>query len=786
MKFSWNYLQSFFPSELNQALVLERLTLAGLEVEQEQRVAPDFSGVVVAEVLSCSRHPDADKLSICQVALGADTHVQIVCGASNVASGVKVACATVGAVLPDGMSISPRQMRGITSYGMLCSSGELGLPEDSDGLLLLPADAPVGCDIREYLALNDQVIELKITPNRGDCLSYTGLVREISALTGNEAKPHVTQVNHLVKVASEFKLNLSAKEQCPHYVGLVLTEINNAQSPLWLQQLLLRSGIRSVSAVVDITNYVMLVLGQPLHAFDLNQFNAAAIQVRLAHDAEELRLLDGTMARLQDSTLVISDGDDKPLAIAGVMGGKDSSVTAATKAVFLESAYFIPAAIHGQAKKYAISSDAAFRYERGVDPQLQNAALNLAAELLQDICGAAVGVYVEAGVAYEQRQMIELDLAAVNRFIGQDLDSAQMVKILRALGCVVVSSATSLQVTPPSYRFDLSQPEDLIEEIIRVYGYDKIEPVMPQLRPSIAEADQELSKLAHGQEVLMAYGFNEIISYAFIEDRYLNLQACGPAVKLLNPIAGLNTLRSSLIPGLLKAQVYNNNRGLRDLRLFELARVFFGEEPEQQPVYLSALMSGQALGLAWHAPAREVDFYDLRLVLEEFLAVFGAYELIATKDNELLHPGRSAKIYLQNNEIGFIGQLHPRWQHELALVDVPYIFELNLSKLGQFAPLAIREVSKYQKVSRDLAFVVAKTVVIGELVAAIRQLKLVELIDLRVFDVFSGGALAQNEQSVAINFIFQASDKTLTEEEINANLAVIKRVAMNEFAAQLR
>ena len=431
MKISWNYLQSFFAKPLNKNLVLERLTMAGLEVEDESAVAPQFTGVVVAEVVSCERHPDADKLSLCQVNTG-DEVVQIVCGAANVATGVKVPCATVGAVLPGDFKITPRKMRGILSHGMLCSGDELGCPDGVDGLLLLPAAAPVGADIRDYLGLDDIVVEFKITPNRGDCLSYAGLVREIAALTAAELKPQPVVNSAVVNNSLACSLTVAASAACPHYAGLAIEGVNNAAiTPRWLSDVLIRSGIRPISPLVDITAYVMLLQGQPMHAFDLIKI-AGGIGVRMAKSGDQLRLIDGKDVMVATDTLVITDAKDQPVALAGVMGGLDSSVTSDTKAVFLESAFFTPAVIHGKAKQYGVSSDAAFRYERGVDPQIQHDALNLAAKLIVEICGGTIVSTVHFSALSEQinSPKIALEFSEINRFIGEDISSAQVLSIL--------------------------------------------------------------------------------------------------------------------------------------------------------------------------------------------------------------------------------------------------------------------------------------------------------------------------------------------------------------------
>lgn len=790
MKISWNHLQGFFSEALDKNLVLERLTMAGLEVEDDQPVAPEFSGIVVGLVVECIKHPDADKLSLCKVDVGTGEALQIICGASNVAVGVKVPCAKVGAVLPENFKITERKMRGIVSYGMLCSGNELGCPNDVDGLLLLPAHAPIGADVREYLDLNDRIVEFKITPNRGDCLSYTGLAREISALTGFKLKAATDGINYLQQVSASLALKVEATQECSHYVGLIVNNVNNSQaSPTWLIKLLERSGIRTISPVVDITNYVMLQLGQPMHAFDFNAVQAG-ITVRMAREAETLKLLDGKIANLASNTLVISDTQSNPLAIAGVMGGMDSGVQTTTTSLVLESAFFAPATVQGKAKQYGVSSDSAFRFERGIDPQLQHDAINLAAQLLVEICGGMPADYLHfsAPQVLNQALAIELNFNEIDNLIGEKIAHEQIISILRDLGCQLTLMADGFIVTPPSYRFDLNIKQDIIEEIIRVYGYDRIEAKMPKLTYTLNSLDERQIQFNNFKQTLLGHGFNEIVSYAFIEDKYAELFANQEikAVKLQNPIAGLNVLRNNLLPGLIKSLQYNLNRGYEHARLFELARVFHSEDAGQQPLHLAGLMYGKISALNWTPAAQQVDFYDLRLVVEELLAGYAGLTLVTSEaTHQLCHPGRSALIQLGDLVIGFIGQLHPKFAAEINGIDLPYIFEINLDVLPSLNSFKLKASSKFQKVSRDLSFVLSKDAQVGAIMQQIKQLGMTELIDLAVFDIFAGGNLAANEKSVAFNLVFQ-TEKTLGDEEVNSWLNSIKSLVCDKFAARLR
>lgn len=788
MKISWNYLQSLFEDKLDKNLVLERLTMAGLEVEDESPVAPVFSGIVVGEVVECEKHPDADKLSLCKIDAGTGELLQIICGAPNVQKGVKAPCAKVGAVLPGDFKIAERKMRGIVSYGMMCGGDEIGCPDDVDGLLLLPVDAPVGMDIREYLDLDDTIVEFKITPNRGDCLSYEGLAREIAALTEHKLKAKSEIKDVLQTKASKLNLEVIANDTCQHYVGLEINNVrNNFVTPTWLVRLLERSGIRSISPIVDITNFVLITLGQPLHAFDTNSIHGG-IAVRMANNGEKLKLLDGKDAVLKDNTMVIVNGKDNPIAIAGVMGGLDSGVVEATTNMILESAYFTPDTISGKTKQYGVSSDAAFRYERGVDSTLQHRAANLAAQMIVEICGGEIGAYVHFADVQNDKPAIKLTFTEINKLVGEEISKNIVIDILSKLGCLVGIDGDTLQVNAPTYRFDLNIKQDIIEEIIRVYGYDNITAKMPHLDYSLDYLDSGLAKVDLLKSTLVGYGFNEVINYAFIEDKYAILFAdvmpTNP-VKLQNPIAGLSVMRGSLLPGLVKNLQANINRGQSSVKIFEMAKVFHGEKFDEQPLYLSGLIYGKISTLNWTDKARNVDFYDLRIVLEEVLSSFGVLELVVADLNSVYHPGRAAQIIVAGKSVGFIGQLHPEYSQKLGIDELPYAFELNIDLLNNQTKHDIFIPSKFQKVSRDLAFVLNKNVESGNIVRVINELHIDELIDVKVFDVFSGGGLLPNQKSIALNLIFQA-DRTLSDEDVSGYINQIQQEIKTKLSIELR
>lgn len=786
MKISWNYLQSFFTDKLDKKVVLERLTMAGLEVEDETPVAPEFSGIVVGEVISSEKHPDADKLSLCKVDVGSGEPLQIICGASNVAVGVKVPCAKVGAVLPENFKITERKMRGLMSYGMLCSGNEIGCPDGVDGLLLLDKGAIPGTDIREYLDLDDSIIEFKITPNRGDCLSYTGLAREIHALTGASLKLDQIKDNYLTKKIPCFTLNGEAGNACPHYVGLTISGVDNkASSPVWLKRTLERSSIRSISPLVDITNYIMITLGQPMHAFDLSKLNGG-IGFRTAKANEDLKLLDGTNAKLITGDLVIVDGNDNPVAIAGVMGGLDSAVTEETTEILLESAFFSPEVIHGRAKAYGVSSDSAYRFERGVDSSLQHDAINLATQLILDICGGEIGGYVHFIKEVSTSHKIQLSYKEINQLAGEDIDIFEVNRILTALGCQFEIDGTKLIIIPPSYRFDLKIREDIIEEIIRVYGYDRIQAKMPVLAHRFNSVDSKLNQLASWKDALVSMGFNEVISYAFIEESYAELLAdkSHELIRLKNPLAGLAVMRNNLIIDMVKTLQHNINRGYDSLRVFELARVFHGEAADLQPLYLSGLIYGKH-NAGWSEKSRQVDFYDLKNIVENLFAAYGKLDFKMVNNNPLFHPGRTANIIINGTDVGILGQLHPKLAQPLGLDTLPYIFEINTSLIPSEISYSLTPVSKFQKVNRDLAFILDKDVLASDILKSISDLQINDLLSSTVFDIFTGGNLSETQKSVALKFVFQ-SDHTLTDEEINSYLELIKQAVATKYNGQLR
>lgn len=672
------------------------------------------------------------------------------------------------------------------------------IKEVSNWELILEKLTMAGIEVENIISTNnDQIVEFKITPNRGDCLSVYGLLREINALLDIKIKKEITDnlsYTILSQTQDKININLIAKDLCPNYVSLVIKGINNqVQTPPYILDSLDKSGIRNISPIVDITNYVMLEIGQPLHAFDLNQVGVS-IKIRLANDHEEIRILDGRNVNLLSHTLIIANEKDSPIAIAGVMGGIDSSVTELTEDIVLESAFFVSEVISGIAKAYGISSDSAYRYERGVDYKLQLAAINYAAKLIQEICGGKVGIINHITSEYLPRaKQISLEYNLVNKIIGETISLETVKKILINLGFKILNDSSDIIVVEvPSFRFDISIKEDLIEEIARVYGYDNIRPIMPIAAYTINLVDQFQLNLNSLKNQLVARGYNEIIGYAFHEESYAkilgeyDINMPSLPIKLQNPIAGLSVMRMNLMVDLLKSLIHNVNRGHTSIRLFEIARVFLGETNKEQPIKIAGLMYGDFFELGWANIARNVDFFDIKHDVELLLQGEAQIRFEPLQNHPCLHSGRSAKVYYKAQEIGVLGQLHPRVGYKLGLVTMPYLFELDVNYLLSFINcVKIHAISKFPKVGRDLSFKVKDNVAVGLITQAIFNANIKYLIEAQVFDIYQGPNLESNYKSVAINFIFQ-SDKTLIEEEINQNLQIITELIEDKFQAILR
>lgn len=773
--------------QLPVAVLAERLTLAGLEVDSIEPVAPPFSGVVVAEVLTLEKHPDADKLRVATVNKG-DEVLQIVCGAPNVAVGVKVPLATIGAQLPGGLQIKKGKLRGVESFGMLCSARELGLSEEASGLLILPDEAPVGTDIRSYLRLDDSILDINITPNRGDCFSLRGLLREIQlncadrlptnwspAATPVPAVPGADPAPALVPPAGE------ALRACPAYRLRALRGLNNrVPTPEPIRRRLERAGLRCHDPIVDITNFVMLELGTPLHAFDRAK-TRGALTVRFGRPDERLTLLNGEEALLDGEVLLIAD-EVGPLALAGVMGGAASACTADTTEILLESAWFQPLAIAGRARRYNLSSDAAQRFERGVDFTLQARALEQATALILEVCGgtaSAVG-FVGDEALLPARPPVLLPLAAVAQRLGHSYSPERITAILRALGCEVEFAAERFRVTPPSWRFDLEIPADLIEEIARVDGYGHI-PATPQsfhYQP-VAPGNQRLAA-----DRLVALGYQEAICYSFLDPQWQGAFLPGAAaIDLQNPLSStLSQLRLSLVPGLVAAVQYNRNRQQSDIRLFELGRVF--NSIADQPYQLAGVLAGAAVPENWGDPNRPVDFYDAKATVEALL--YPRVAEFTPGGAPYHHPNRSATVWLDGQPIGSLGALHPELLQRLGLKGGDlYSFELAAAALPTAHRVAYEALPRFPGVRRDLALLVDKNISAGALIAAIRQRLGALLQDCYCFDVYDSEALG-GRRSLALALLLQDKEKTLQDEELSTIIVALVQHLKDLFDADLR
>ncbi|MBE9562028.1 MAG: phenylalanine--tRNA ligase subunit beta [Proteobacteria bacterium] len=790
MKFSENWLREWVNPSISTDELMARLTMAGLEFDGIEPVATTFNKVVIGEIVSVISHPNAKKLSICKVNVGEnEPMLNIVCGASNVNIGMKVPTALIEAQIGK-LKIKKSDLRGIKSYGMLCSAKELGLEEHSSGIMTLPKDAPAGMDIRQYMQLEDSIIEIDLTPNRGDCLSIEGIAREVSALT--KAKLTFLDCSPITPKIQD-TLPIDGHELCPHYVGRVIKNINiAATTPIWIQERLRRSGIRCISAVVDITNYVLLELGQPMHAFDLDCL-VGGIKVRMAQAGESLTLLDEQTIDLDEQVLVIAD-HTKPLALAGVMGGQGSGVVDKTNNIFLESAFFAPTSISSTARRYKLHTDSSHRFERGVDPQLQRRAIERATVLLLDVVGGQPGPVIEiVSDTMVAAPIIKLRSSKIKKLLGTKIKSTEIPRILTSLGMTVTPYSPILsgmdfklplstekieelvwEVCPPSYRFDINLEVDLIEELARIYGYDKIPSKAP--KSNLTLASQPSLTLEHLQTVLVQRDYQEAITYSFVDPE---LQAkLDPDIKpvpLANPLAkDMAVMRTTLWAGLLPIVQYNQKRQMNKIRLFETGLRFVKSEKLQQEQMLAGVVSGMRWSEQWGQGNQSVDFFDVKSDVEALISHINCRFVRAT--HPALHPGQTAAIYCDDEQIGWLGALHPSLTQELELQAPVYLFELQLLPLYKVALPQFKEISKYPSIRRDLALLVSEDINISQLQTCIWQMNIETLIDLQLFDVYQGKGIAPDQKSLAIGLLFQSESCSLTDLEIDD---IVKQVIHN-------
>ncbi|HUH31816.1 MAG TPA: phenylalanine--tRNA ligase subunit beta [Rhodanobacter sp.] len=770
MKFSENWLRELVRIDADRTTLVRALTMAGLEVEGVTVLGEGLGGVVVAQIVSVQQHPDADRLHVCSVDAGTGTALQIVCGAPNARAGIKVPLATVGASLPGGVIIKKAKLRGVESFGMLCSAKELGVAGDASGLLELPDTAPVGQPFATYLGLPDASIELSLTPNRADCLSMYGVAYDIAALfAGAVTVPAQEAV--AVTTRAQRNVQLQAGGDAPRYLGRVLEGIDmTAQTPLWMAERLRRGGVRPLNPVVDVTNYVMLELGQPMHAFDHDTLHGDVV-VRHARAGETLKLLDGNVVTLGETYLLVAD-QEAPLAVAGIMGGFASRVTAQTRNIFLESAHFAPHAIMGRARNLGLHTDASHRFERGVDPQLPQRALERASELLLAIVGGHAGpvVAAEHGSDLPQPTPVVLRRTRLARVLGVTVPDAEVLRTFTALGMHVAATADGWQVTAPSRRFDIEREEDLIEEVARIFGYDNIPTHSPSgaLRLAI-EPEGRLSALGV-REQLAVRGYHEAVNLAFLAgDRLAQWGFVDKLVPLANPLsADLAVMRPSLLPGLVDALAHNRARQQSRVRLFEFGRVFAAGDPPQETPTLAVVACGNARAEQWGEPSRVVDFHDLKGDLDALLAWGGEPQRWSVDNAALpswLHPGRGARVLRDGVAVGYLGSMHPRLAHALGLGDDIQLLELALEPaLARRLPHA-SAVARFPSVRRDLAFDLPEEIRWSQVEQVVRTALGKQLANLLLFDRYSGKGVDSGRKSLAMGLILQDASRTLTDDD---------------------
>ena len=796
MQFSENWLRTFVNPQLSSAELNHSLTMAGLEVEHEQSAGVAFTKVIVGEIMEVVKHPDADRLQLCRVNIAKDKTkseiLQIVCGAANARVGIKVPCALVGAQLP-GISIKQAQVRGVDSFGMLCSAKELGLADNATGLLELPFDAPIGADIRDYLDLNDHLFTLKLTPNRADCLSILGVARDVAAITGapllkSYVATHVGSHDTNIDIKQDVKV--VAVLACPAYYGCVIESVNAlAKTPEYIVRNLERSGVRSISAIVDITNYVLLELGQPLHAFDLSKINGA-ISVRYAHINEEIKLLNESVVKLNNDDLVIADLSG-PIACAGIMGGISTSVSNTTTSIFLEGAFFTPDAIAGKARRLGLSTDSSYRFERGVDFGNTKQALMRAIALIIEICGGVAGEIIEIVNRLPIRNTIELRYARLLTVLGIHISQAEVAKLLLQLRFDFVKNEQGFSVTAPTYRFDIAREEDLIEEIARLHGFDKIEAIAPVASFKMLPSAQAQINSQWIQHTLLALSYQEVITYSFVNEAWeRNLMGNNHPIKLKNPIAShMSVMRSGLWGGLLDALTYNLNRKQDRVVIFELGSNYLVQESIfSEKSFVAGLFYGSFLPEQWGQAGREVDFYDIKAHVAMLTNEQAQYR---AETHPALHPGQSARVYLRNKNlaweaVGWIGKLHPKWQQHYNLTKNTFLFELETKPLLTRLLTKYQEVTKFLPVRRDLAIVVDANLTLQAIEQVIETAKISLLLQIQLFDVYQGKGMAENKKSLALSVLIQDTHKTLLDKDVDNVMSELLKLLQKNFGAELR
>ena len=783
MQFSENWLRQFVNPAIGSEDLSHELTMTGLEVEEVSPVAPPFTQVVVGEILSAEKHPNADRLQLLSVDVGMGTPLQIVCGAPNARVGLKAPCALVGAKLP-GFDIKQAKVRGIESFGMMCSAKELGLSEDGSGLLELSPDSRPGQDIREYLDLDDKVVTLKLTPNRCDCLSILGLARDVAAITGADLhKPEI----HSADIQYQAKKPVIVKETdaCPYYSGRLIRNVDaSVKTPAWMVRALERSGLRSISVIVDITNFVLLELGQPMHAFDAAKLKSD-IEVRYAEQNERLALLNEQTVDLDADMLVIADSSGA-IALAGVMGGQSTAVSDTTTEIFLESAYFSPSAIVGRARRLGLSTDSSYRFERGVDFGNTLQALERATALILDICGGEAGPVTEAAGVLPARKPVHLRMERLCGVLGVTLKMEDVASIFKKLGFDYSQGSDGFTVIPPSYRFDIEIEEDLIEEVARLYGYDNIPAVTPHARLDMLPSSESRIHPAVLRDMMASRGYQEIVSYSFVDERWeSSLYGNNDPIRLQNPIASdMSVMRTGLWGGLLDTLIYNLNRKQERVRIFEVGSGYEAvTDGFRETRKVSGLAYGDAVPEQWGCASREVDFFDIKADVDLMTHYQARY---AAAEHPALHPGQSARVMIGDKAIGWLGKLHPKWQQHYQLPRGAVLFELDEASLLERTLVQYREVGKFPPVRRDLAVVVDECIAVQELLDTMKSVASPSVREIALFDVYRGKGIGEGKKSLAFLVLMQDTQKTLTDVEVDEIMAQLLESVVEKYHAALR
>ncbi len=791
MKISENWLRTWVNPAIDSETLSDQLTMLGLEVDELAPVAKPFTGVVVGEVLTVEQHPDADRLRVTTVNIGSGEPLQIVCGAPNVRAGMKAPVATIGAVLPGDFKIKKGKLRGVESQGMLCGASEIDLEDKIDGLLELPTDAPVGVNIREYLKLDDNVIDISITPNRGDCFSIRGIAREIAVINQLQMnEPDIKSVD--ATIADEKKVVIST-DGAPRYLGCVIKNVNvKAATPEWMEQALARSGIRTHSILVDVTNYVLMELGQPMHAFDLAKIEGT-VHVRQAQPQEKLQLLNDQEVELQEDIMVIAD-DQKALAIAGIMGGLASSVTDDTTDIFLESAFFAPLAIAGRARRFGLHTDSSQRYERGVDFELPLIAMNRASQLIQELAGGEFGpiTVAEKTEILPKREAIELKQAQVDQLLGYQVAAEFITDALTRLGCeVTVKAEGEWNVVPPSHRYDMAIYQDLIEEVARIDGYDNIQVSLPSMDVQLAKY-QDRFEIAELRQTIVTLGYQEAISFSFADaklEKQLNPQV--NPLMLANPISSdLAAMRSTLLSSLIPCVQYNLNRQQSRVRFFELGLRFDYQnaksiEDLKQIPTLALVAVGSQQPESWHVKPQPMDFFDFKGEIEEILAAGRVKVEYVRSERAWLHPGQSAEILVEGKSIGYLGRLHPSLENELDL-STTWVAEFDQAAVLQSYVSNFTELSRFPSIRRDIALLISDNINVRDIQQLIEKTG-GELLDSTwLFDVYTGQGVEEGKRSLAFALLWQHPSRTLEDAEIKSGMDNIIQVLENTYQATLR